>query len=138
MKFIIVDDNQIYRESVRFLVESVYHHEVIGTASNGKEFLELKNINDADIILMDIEMPVMNGSEAAKMALWHNRSLKFIAITSYKDRAYLIDLVSSGFRACIFKDSIYDEFEATIELVKNNVMQFPKDIRIDSNKNENN
>lgn len=132
MKFIIVDDNEVFRDSVKFLVENVHNHRVVGTASNGLEFLELRNTHEADIILMDIEMPVMNGLEAVKQALWKNRELKFIAVTGYKDKAYLTDLISSGFKACIFKDSIYDDFEETVYLVKQDKLQFPKNMQVDS------
>lgn len=131
MKFILVDDNEVFLDSVKFLVESIHNHEVIDTASNGKEFLEMEKLHEADIILIDIEMPVMNGIEAVKQALWKNRELKCIAVTGYKDKAYLTDLISSGFRACIFKDSIYDDFEQTINLVAQNKLQFPRDIQVD-------
>ena len=131
MKLIVVDDNNTFREGIKYYLENILNHEVIGLANNGAEFLSLRNKHQADIILMDIEMPVMNGNHAAREALWENRSLRFIAITSFKDKAYLKDLIYAGFKACIFKDRIYDDFETTLNDVMNDKMSFPNKINLE-------
>lgn len=131
MKFIVVDDCKTFREGIKFFLENILNHEVVGMAKNGEEFLQMENKLKADIILMDIEMPKINGVEAAKKALWENKSLKFIAVTSYKDKAYLKDLIYAGFKACIFKDYFYDEFEETISTVINDHVRFPNEIKFE-------
>ena len=133
MKLILVDDNKAFREGIKFYLECILHHEVIGMASNGKEFLDLNNKLEADAILMDIEMPLMNGIEATKLALWEWEGLKVIAITNYRHMAYLKDLILAGFRACIFKDKFYDEFDNTIFRVLEGDLVFPKNIKTEEN-----
>lgn len=66
MKIIVVDDNKTFRDGITYYLENVLKHEVISTAENGTDFLHLNNAHEADIILMDVEMPGVNGIEAAK------------------------------------------------------------------------
>ena len=134
MKFIVVDDNKTFREGIKYYLECILSYEVIGVACDGEEFLKMENIHEADIILMDIEMPKLNGIEAAKKALWDNTTIKFIAITNYIDRAYLLDLISVGFKACVFKSNIYEELEEAILKVLNKKFYFPKGIKLTNNK----
>lgn len=130
MNFIIVDDNNTFRESLKFHIETSLKHKVIGTFSDGLEFLENSNNHIADLILMDIEMANINGIEAVKKALWENPFLKFIAITSYTERAYLLDLLDAGFKGCVFKTKIFDELEKAISEVMDGNYYFPDDIKI--------
>lgn len=130
MKLIVVDDNKTFREGFKYYVENLLNHEVIGEASNGFELLKLNNKQLADVIIMDIEMPDMNGIEAAKEVLSEMNTLKLIAITSYTDKVYLRELLNAGFRACIFKDNIYNEFEDALDRVMNNRLKFPIKIKI--------
>ena len=130
MKVIIVDDNKIFRESLKYFLENMFSYEVIEMANDGTEFLSIENTHEADAILMDIEMPNINGIEAAKMALYDQPWLKFIAITNYSDRAYLMDLLSAGFKGCVFKNNIYEELNEALSKLSNNQSHFPKDIMI--------
>lgn len=132
MKFIVVDDNKTFREGVKFYLENILQHEVIHMASDGLEFLKIENKRDADIIIMDIEMPNMNGIDAVKIAIWEQSDLNFIAVTNYSDKAYLDELIGAGFKSCIFKSNIYDELEKAINAVKKNQLSFPKKMNIRS------
>jgi DNA-binding NarL/FixJ family response regulator len=127
-KIIIVDDSEIFRCSLEFHLKITLNYEVIGIAANGEEFLALNNINNADIILMDIEMPVLNGFAAAGKALWKYLNLNIIAITDYQDKAYLKDLIETGFKGCVFKKNLFNEIESAIKNVLNNKLYFPQDI----------
>jgi DNA-binding NarL/FixJ family response regulator len=130
MKFILVDNNKTFRESVKYYLETILDHEVIACADDGLAFLELDNIYLADIILMDIEMPNLNGVDTVKKAQWINNDNIFIAVTAHKENTYLRELLSAGFKACIFKDNFFDEFEKTISSVMNNKLKFPKKISL--------
>ncbi len=134
MNFIIVDDNKTFRESLKFHLESTLNYTVLNEYEDGVSFLDSENIHLADIILMDIEMPKMNGIEVVKKALWENSFLKFIAVTSYTDKAYLLDLLGAGFKACVFKSSIFEELEKAIIAVQHKHFYFPGDINLEDNK----
>ena len=128
MKVIIVDDNKTFQESLKYFLENMFSYEVVGMANDGEEFLKINNVHKADIILMDIQMPKLNGIETVKKALWEYQFQKFIAITNYTDSAYLLELISAGFAGCVFKSNIYDELEKAIDAVLKNQLYFPKDI----------
>ena len=131
-KIIIVDDNEIFRRSLEFHLEITLDYEVIGIAADGEEFLALNNIHNADIILMDIEMPVLNGFAAAKKAIWTHINLNIIAITDYQDKAYLKDLIETGFKGCVFKKNLFNDIELAIKNVLNNKLHFPEDIELNN------
>ena len=130
MKIIIVDDNETFRENLKYYIEEFLFFEVIGEAANGESVLALNNIHLADIILMDIEMPILNGIKATKQILFRNKYAKIIAITNYEEKAYLIELISAGFKACVFKNNLNNEIAIAIEKVMNGELHFPKDINM--------
>jgi DNA-binding NarL/FixJ family response regulator len=129
MNIIVVDDNEIFREGLKHYLHNVLNHNVIAMAENGVEFLKL-DASKANVILMDIEMPKLNGVEVVKKALWKDKNLKFIAITNYTNKAYLLQLIGAGFKACVFKANIYEEITHAIASVMDNQMHFPKGIKI--------
>ena len=68
-KIIIVDDHQLFRNGLKFILNEIKNIQVVGEASNGQEFLDLLEYGIPDLVLMDINMPVMNGVTATKIAL---------------------------------------------------------------------
>ena len=81
----LVDDHALFREGLRFLLQKIDFVDQILEAQNGLEFLEhIIEVKDC-IVLMDIEMPVMNGFEATKKALERNPDLKIIALSMYSE-----------------------------------------------------
>ncbi len=132
-RIIIVDDNETFRRSLEFHLTITLGYEVIGNAADGEEFLTLSNIYNSDIILMDIEMPKLNGIVAAKKVLEHYNYLKIIAITDYQDKAYLLELIENGFKGCVFKKNIMNGIEIAINEIMNEKIHFPSDIEIIKN-----
>ena len=126
MKIIIVDDNKTFRDCLKYFLQKNLKHHVINEANNGVEFLKLENIYNADIILMDLQMPELNGIISTERVLWEMSHLKIIAITMFKDQAYLEELVSVGFKGCIFKNQIYEQLPVALEIVQMNKLYFPE------------
>jgi DNA-binding NarL/FixJ family response regulator len=79
---------------------------------------------------MDIEMPQLNGIEATKQMLWQNNNVYFIAITMYEEKAYLTELIRSGFKACVFKNNVYEELDKAIYKVCNGEFYYPDEIKL--------
>ncbi len=131
LKIKIVDDNTSFCEGLKFFIENTLSYKVISIENNGKEFLDSYNYKNADIILMDIEMPECNGFEAAKIALWSYRDLKIIAITSYEDKIYLKKLVLAGFMGCVIKEKVHTELKKAIQTVMNGKFYFPDTIKLE-------
>ena len=133
MKFIVVDINSAFKGRIKYFIENILFHEVIGFATDGYEFLKMKNIHESDLILINIDSPSFNGLEIVKKALLENLNLKFIAVTNYIDRVYLYDLINLGFKGCVFKNNIYDELERLIFKITAGHFYFSAGIKIKSN-----
>lgn len=129
VKIIVVDDSQMFREGLRFYLEKILCYIVIGEASNGSEFLQLNNKHQADVILMDIEMPVLNGIDTVKSDPDNNLK-KIIAITSFEEKVYLTKLLETGFKGFISKKNIYGELKKAIDCVLNGGLYMSDRMRI--------
>jgi DNA-binding NarL/FixJ family response regulator len=131
LKIIIADDNETFRKGLIFYIEEILGHQIIGEASNGKELLNLQNIQIADILLIDIEMPELNGVEATRKLNWMFREIKVIAISAYSDKAYLQQLIGAGFKGYVIKKNIFNDLPEALDCVMKNVYYFtPEDREI--------
>jgi len=104
LRIIIVDDHEFFRSGVKMVINKLKYAKVVAEASNGKEFLEVIKDKEADIILMDIEMPIMNGIEATKKALEDYPDLKVVALTMFNDEEYIDRMVDAGASGFLLKN----------------------------------
>jgi len=111
---IIVDDHMIFRQGLKSLVTVENIATVIGEASNGFEFIELLSTLKPDLVLMDIDMPHMNGMEATQKALEIMPDLKVIAFTMFSDEEYYYKMIDLGVKGFILKSSGIIELEKAI------------------------
>nr|WP_319267187.1 response regulator transcription factor [uncultured Draconibacterium sp.] len=113
-KITIVDDHKIFRDGLIMLLSNFDFVTVIGQAANGAEFLELIEDETPDIVLMDINMPKMNGIEATKQAMKKYPEIKIIALTSFADDEYIEQMISAGVEGYMLKRSDIEDFEKAI------------------------
>ncbi len=118
-KIIIVDDHNIFRDALKFVLAQSPDMEVVAEASNGLEFLALLDNMVPDIVLMDIAMPVLNGVEATKEALRKYPDLKIIALSMYGDELYYFKMLEAGVQGFVLKESGSDELLQAINTVLN-------------------
>jgi DNA-binding NarL/FixJ family response regulator len=131
LNIILVDDNDTFREALKKVLITKFNANIVAEASSGAEFQQIQHLRKADVILMDVMIPDIDGITLTKKALWHEPNLKIIAITLHYDKVYLDTLIEAGFKGCIFKNNIFSELELAIETVLNNKYYFPHDITID-------
>ncbi|HNW99689.1 MAG TPA: response regulator transcription factor [Bacteroidales bacterium] len=117
IKIVIVDDHEIFRGGLKLLINRLKNVKVIAEASNGKEFLDLLEFNIPDIVLMDIEMPVMNGIEATKKAIERYPELKIIALTMFNDEEYVENMIEAGVKGFLLKNINKDNLDKAIQSV---------------------
>jgi len=117
LKLVLVDDNLLFRDDLKFFLENKLLHTVIAEATSGEEFLALENLCEADIILMDLTMETMDGFEATKKILCHFPHLKIIAITMNTENVVLSKLLETGFKGFIFKTEIFKSLEIVLQSV---------------------
>jgi DNA-binding NarL/FixJ family response regulator len=125
---IIVDDHKIFRDGLIMLLNNFDFVSVVGQASNGEEFLELIDKVIPDIVLMDINMPKMNGIEATKQALKKYPEIKIIALTSFADDEYIEQMISAGVEGYMLKRSDIEDFEKAIKKVARGGSYFSSEI----------
>lgn len=113
----IVDDSATFREAIRHLLGKNNEFQIVAEAENGKSAIEMYAINRPELILMDIEMPVMDGIEATKIMLGSNKDLKIIAVTAHEERLYIDDILNTGFTGFVYKNQVFDQLENAIESV---------------------
>lgn len=117
-RIIITDDHQLFRNGLKILLNAFSDFEVTGEASNGDEFLNLIRENPADVALMDINMPEMDGIEATRKALKICPAIDIIALSMYGEEEYYYKMVDAGAKGFILKDSDISEVREAILTVR--------------------
>ena len=114
---IIVDDHQIFRQGIKSIITLENIATVIGEASNGEDFLKLLSHIKPDLVLLDIDMPFMNGLEATEKALKIMPELKIIAFTMFGDEEYFLKMIELGAVGYILKSCDIIELEKAIRVI---------------------
>ncbi len=117
VKIIIVDDHEIFRSGLKMVLGKLDYVEVVGEAANGQEFLDLTRSVVCDIVLMDIEMPIMTGIDATKIAIKENPLLKVIALTMFTEDDYVQSMIDSGVAGFLVKNINKDTLHKAITTV---------------------
>ncbi len=117
IRTVIVDDHRILRDGIKALIREMDGVELVGEASNGFELIPLLKGCNVDLILMDINMPKMNGIDATREALKICPSVKVIVLSMHDDVNYYDSMVQLGVDGFLLKESNYDELEKAIKSV---------------------
>jgi DNA-binding NarL/FixJ family response regulator len=128
IRIIIADDHQLFRNGLKILLNSFPEFEVVGEASNGGEFVNLMNTIDADIALMDINMPEMDGIDATRKGLRENPSINIIALSMYGEEEYYYKMVDAGAKGYLLKDSDITEVREAILTVSRGGSYFSQEL----------
>lgn len=119
IKIFIVDDHDLFKEGIKLLLRNEKELEVTGDASNGEDLLNQIKKNQPDVILMDINMPVMNGIEATKKVLSSYPNVKILALTMFEEGAYITEMMKAGAHGYLLKNTGRDELMNAIRKVCN-------------------
>lgn len=116
---IIVDDHLLFRESMKLFIEKEGFGQVIAEAQDGLEFLECLKNKHPDLVIMDIEMPYMDGIEATRQALKIYPDLKILLLSMLGEQVEFDIILRSGATAHILKSSGKREFEKVLKKLIN-------------------
>jgi DNA-binding NarL/FixJ family response regulator len=116
-KIMIVEDHDLFRLALKKLISETENLELAGEAENGAIFLKAMQELEVDVVLMDIQMPVMNGIEATEIAMKKWPSLKIIALTMFDDDEYLYSMIERGISGFLLKSTTINEIEKAIQMV---------------------
>ncbi|MCM3703017.1 response regulator transcription factor [Paenibacillus macerans] len=114
-KVLIVDDHFVVREGLKLILETDERFEVIGEAENGEIAVQLAHELNPDVILMDLNMPVMSGLEAMKLLKNSGSRIPVIILTTYNEDDLIASGLALGAKGYLLKDTGRDHLFRTIE-----------------------
>jgi DNA-binding NarL/FixJ family response regulator len=117
LRIVLADDHAIVREGLRALIDRQADMEVVGEAGDGRVAIEVTERLHPDVVVMDLSMPVMNGSRAAKELMYRNPGLKILALTVHEERSYLRELLEAGASGYLLKRAAAEELVHAIRRV---------------------
>ncbi len=127
-KVMLVDDHTLFRNGLRLLLDASDRYEVVGEASNGVEFLRLLEKVSPDVVLLDIEMPKMDGVEAASIAISRYPDLRIITLSMYGEEDYYYRMVDAGVNGFLLKNSDINEVTKAIDTVNLGINYFSPEL----------
>lgn len=142
LRIYLVDDHKLFREGLKLLLSTQTFVRHIYEASSGREFIENLSFVDCDVVLMDIEMPEMNGIEATIEAMKMKPTLKIIVLSMYGDEQYYYKMIDAGAKGFLLKNSGIDKVVTAIQKVAEGESFFSEELLVNilnnmrDNKNE--
>ncbi|MEW5956235.1 MAG: response regulator transcription factor [Chloroflexota bacterium] len=105
IRVLLVDDHSLFREGLRSLLEDQEDIEIVGEAEDGLEATRLASELRPTVVLMDINMPIIDGVEATRMILKKNEEVGIIVLTMYPHDEYVFQALKAGAKAYLLKDT---------------------------------
>ena len=103
IKTIIVEDQELIRKSLKIVLESISEIKIVGMAANGEEAIELCEQENPEIVLMDIQMPVMDGVKATEEIKRLMPDVKVIILATFQDITHVKNALNAGAEGYILK-----------------------------------
>lgn len=114
-KVLIVDDHFVVREGLKLVLETGENFEVVGEAANGEEALRLVEDTKPDVVLMDLNMPIMSGLEAMKQMKEQGVAVPIIILTTYNEDELMMQGLALGAKGYLLKDTNSENLFRNIE-----------------------
>ena len=128
---ILADDHQLIREGVKIMLNSKpENYEVIGEAENGIQLLEVLSSKKPDVILMDVNMPEMDGVEATKKVRSIYPNIKILALSMLSEIDSINAMIEAGGNGYLLKKSSPEELFKAINEVQSKGEFFPEDVKV--------
>jgi len=117
IRLLLADDHAVVRSGLRLLLEAQPDLVIVGEAENGEEAIRRTAELQPDVVLMDIEMPGMNGIEAARRIKAQSPGASVLALTMYEDDQYFFEMLRAGASGYVPKRAAPDELASAIRAV---------------------
>jgi DNA-binding NarL/FixJ family response regulator len=128
IRILTVDDHPLLREGIAALVNAEHDMKLVAEASNGREGIEQFRLHRPDVVLMDIQMPGVNGVEAISHIQSEFPGARIIVLTTYSGDAQVVTALRAGARGYILKGQIHRELLETIRAVHAGQKRIPPEI----------
>lgn len=128
IRIVIAEDHQLVREGFVRILKEKCSYKIVGEANDGIELLKILSTLDADVVLLDLEMPVMSGGEALEFIKKNHPAVKIIIVSNYYDNSLVTEYFLKGAHAYLPKNCDVNDLYTTIDFVFKNGYCFPSDI----------
>lgn len=117
IKVLLADDQSLVRSGFRMLIDSADDMETVGEVDNGKAAVDAVRSRDVDVVLMDIRMPVMDGTEATRLINQMDTGTKVLVLTTFDLDEYVFTALRNGASGFLLKDALPDQLLGAIRSV---------------------
>jgi len=116
-RVLLADDHAIVRTGLRLLLERESDFLVAGEASDGREAVDWLSREQADVVVMDVAMPVLGGIEATAQIIRRHAGIRVVILSMHRDETYVLRSLRAGARGYVLKESAEGELIAAIRAV---------------------
>ena len=117
MRIVLADDHAVLRAGLKLLLDNEADFTVVGEAANGQEVLAILENTEADVLLLDLSMPVMSGLECLREIKSRNLAIKVLVLTMYQDEQYIKEAMQLGAGGYMEKNSLDTELFQALRTV---------------------
>jgi two-component system response regulator NreC len=117
IRILLADDHAMVRHGFRLILASEPDMEIVGEAGNGREAVELAERLKPDVVVMDVAMPELNGTEATRRLANTCPRTYVLALSMHKDSVYVREILRAGARGYLLKDSIDSDLRAAVRAI---------------------
>lgn len=125
---VLADDHVLVRDGIKSLLEDQDGVHVINEASNGKEALQIIEASNADVLIVDIRMPEMNGIEVVKALKAQKNAIKTLVLSMHDSEEYVLNAINAGADGYLLKGSSKEEFMKALQMVSTGGKYFSGDV----------
>ncbi|UXX77776.1 response regulator transcription factor [Reichenbachiella carrageenanivorans] len=119
IKVLLADDHTIVMEGLQVVLSAEEEFEVVGTVLNGEQVIQFVGKHPVDVVVLDINMPVMDGISCARRLKKDYPELKIIILTMYAQRSFVDEILKIGIDGCLLKNNTGKELTTAIFRVMN-------------------
>lgn len=130
IKVLLVDDHQIIIDGLKSLLKNSDEIIVVAEANNGREALRILDILEIDVVLMDIDMPVMNGIDTLKEISKRGSKVKVIILSMHNEAGMIKSLIEIGAKGYLLKSCTQDELIAAVRKVASGQSYFSTEVTL--------
>jgi len=106
IRVLLAEDHPVVRSGINTLLSSASDIEVVGEASDGEQAYQMVQEMNPDVLLLDVELPVLDGVELTRKLAEEEAAVKILVLSSYSDRQYIRELLSRGASGYLIKDEV--------------------------------
>jgi len=127
-RVIIADDHALFRQGIKLILMELDDIEIIADVPNGQELIETCGVLLPDLVIMDINMPLLNGIEASRILAKERPEIKILVVSMYGEEQYYNSVIENGVKGFILKDADNSELKTAVRSILNGKTYFSQEL----------